>query len=224
MSDAAENRRPLASRSLSIWQWAARALAKTGITPNSISSVGMVFGIGSGVALGCTALAPEPWWRVLFFAGATLTQLRLLCNMLDGMVAMEQGSASPVGELFNEIPDRISDSATLIGLGYALGGNARFGYAAALIAMFTAYVRAMGKGATGVQQFCGPMSKPQRMFTVTVAAAFCALAPLAWQPTLQLWEPMGVPALALLLICSGALVCALRRIARTAVLLRKGAP
>lgn len=224
MTDAAENRRPLASRKLGIWQWSARALAKTGLTPNAISSVGMWFGIGSGVALGCTALAPDPWWRVLFFAGATLTQLRLLCNMLDGMVAQEQGSASPVGELFNEIPDRISDSATLIGLGYALGGNARLGYAAALIAMFTAYVRAMGKSATGVQQFCGPMSKPQRMFTVTVAAAFCALAPLAWQPTLQLWEPMGVPALALLLICAGASVCALRRIARTAVLLRKAAP
>jgi len=218
------DRRPLASRKLAIWQSAARAIAKRGITPNFISSLSMVFGVGSGFALGFTALTPDPWWRVLFVIGAVLTQLRLLCNMLDGMVAMEQQSASPVGELYNEIPDRVSDTATLVGLGFAIGGNPTLGFSAALLAIFTAYIRAMGKAAGGPQQFCGPMSKPQRMFTVTVVALYCGLAPLAWQPETAAWQPLGLPALALGLICIGAAVASLRRLARAAHALKAGAP
>ena len=215
------DRRPLATRKLGISQRFAKLLARTGITPNQISILGLVFGVGSGVALGLTSILAEPWWRVLFFAGAALTQLRLACNMFDGMVAMEQSSTSPVGELYNEIPDRVSDTATLVGLGYALGGLPALGFAAALLAMFTAYIRAMGKAAGGPQQFCGPMSKPQRMFTVTVVALFCAVAPLGWLPTVTLWRPLGLPAMALALICAGASLASLRRLMRAAKSLKE---
>jgi phosphatidylglycerophosphate synthase len=221
MNESAIDRRPLASRRLAPSRWAAALLARSGVTPNQISLAGMFFGLASGVALLATSLAPAPWFRVLFVAGAVLVQLRLLCNMLDGMVAVEQGSSSKVGELFNEIPDRVSDSATLVGLGFALGGNIQLGFAAALVAMFTAYIRAMGKASGGPQQFCGPMSKPQRMFTVTAVAVYCACAPLAWQPGLTLWSPLGLPALALLLICIGAAIASVRRIARAAAALRR---
>ena len=40
--------------------------------------------------------------------GAGLILLRLLANMLDGMVADESGEGGPLGSLYNEIPDRIS--------------------------------------------------------------------------------------------------------------------
>lgn len=222
MTDHPIDRRPLATRKLAVSQRIARGIARSGITPNQISMLGLFFGIGSGVAFAFTAHVADPWWRVLFFAGAALTQFRLACNMFDGMVAVEQDSTSPVGELYNEIPDRISDSATLIGLGYALGGLPALGYAAALLAMLTAYIRAMGKAAGGPQQFCGPMSKPQRMFTVTIAAAACTFLPAAWLPTVKIVEPLGLPALALLLICAGAAVASVRRLARAAKSLRGG--
>ena len=48
-------------------------------------------------------------------------QLRLLCNLLDGMVAVEGGRSSPVGALYNEVPDRVADSLLLVALGYAVG-------------------------------------------------------------------------------------------------------
>ena len=210
------DRRPLATRKLGISKKIAALIARTGITPNQISLLGLVFGIGSGVALGLTSVVAQPWGRVLFFAGAALTQLRLACYMFDGMVAMEQGSNSPVGELYNEIPDRVSDTATLVGLGFSLGGLPALGFSAALLAMFTAYIRAMGKAAGGPQQFCGPMSKPQRMFTVTLVALFCATAPVGWLPSVTVVRPLGLPALALALICAGAAVASARRLARAA--------
>ena len=55
-------------------------------------------------------------------------RLRLLANLLDGMVAIGRGIASPVGELFNEVPDRVSDTAVLLGLGVAGGERWRWGW------------------------------------------------------------------------------------------------
>src|SRR5438132_145918 len=81
-----------------------------------------------GVALAATSFTAGIPQRTLWVIAAALVQFRLACNMLDGMVAVESGVASPVGELYNEIPDRISDAAALIGLGYAAGGSATLGY------------------------------------------------------------------------------------------------
>lgn len=218
MAAQALDRRPIAARKLGVSRALASALARAGVTPNQISLAGMLSGVASGFALGLTPLAPGAWWRVLFACGAALILLRLLCNMLDGMVAVARDACSPLGELYNEIPDRVSDTATLVGLGFALGGLPLLGFAAALLAMFTAYIRAMGKAAGGPQQFCGPMSKPQRMFTAAAAALFCALAPAAWQPEI------GAPALALLLVCAGAALACLRRLHRVASALKGARP
>ena len=80
-----------------------------------------------------------------FLAAAALIQLRLAANMFDGMVALETGRASPTGELFNEVPDRVSDAAMFIGAGYAAGGNPTLGYLAACLALFVTYVRGRGR-------------------------------------------------------------------------------
>ena len=53
--------------------------------------------------------------------GCAGAQLRLTANMLDGMVALASGRASKVGELYNEVPDRVSDAAVFIGAGLAWG-------------------------------------------------------------------------------------------------------
>src|SRR5262249_52783241 len=133
-------------------------------------------------------------------------------NMFDGMVALQTATASPVGELFNEVPDRVSDTAILVGAGYAVGGVPELGYLAALAALFTAYVRAEGKVAGAHQEFCGPMAKPQRMALMTGAALYAGLVPGAWQPALDALPGWGVIALALVIIAAGGLVTALRRL------------
>jgi phosphatidylglycerophosphate synthase len=191
----------------------------------------MLCAIGAGIALAATCYLPSFPQRLAWLAGALLIQLRLLANMLDGMVAIEGGKASPVGELYNEVPDRVSDVATLIGAGYAAGGDPTLGYLAACVALFTAYVRALGKAAGANQEFGGPMAKQQRMFIVTVIAIYCAAVPDNWQPV---WTPSPAPggpglepglmAAALVLIILGGIVTVFRRLFRIAATLTKGAP
>jgi len=194
-------------------------MARRGFSANGISVAGMVFGLVGGAALFGTARVPE-FARGLWIAGAVSVQARLLANLFDGMVAIARGTASKVGELFNEVPDRVSDSALLIGLGYATGGHVLLGYGAALAAMMTAYVRAVGKGAGTPNEFCGPMAKQQRMFLVTMTCLYCAVTSGPWQRIDLGCCTMGVPSIILALILGGALVTTVRRLLRIGAKLR----
>ncbi|MBP0493612.1 CDP-alcohol phosphatidyltransferase family protein [Roseomonas sp. SG15] len=196
------DRRPIAARDTGFANRFAGWLIARRASPNGISGAGMVAGILAGLALAGTAWWPEAA-RPLWILGALFVQLRLLANLMDGMVAIGRGVASPVGELWNEIPDRVSDTATLLGLGVAAGSPA-WGLATALAAMATAYVRATGKAAGTPSDFRGPMAKQQRMALVTVLAVFCAVTPVAWNAPLPFW--------ALVIITVLASVTALRRL------------
>ncbi len=54
-------------------------------------------------------------------ACALCIQARLVCNLLDGMVAVEGGQKSFLGPLYNEFPDRVADSMLIVALGYTIG-------------------------------------------------------------------------------------------------------
>jgi len=190
------DRRPIAARNLGASAALAGWLIRRHASPNGISAAGMAAGLLAGLALAGTA-----WWpgaaRPLWLLGALLIQLRLLANLMDGMVAIGRGVASPVGELWNEVPDRVSDTAVLLGLGVAAGSPA-LGLAASLAAMATAYIRTTGRAAGAPSDFRGPMAKQQRMALVTALALWCALAPLSWQAAPPAWALVAITALATL--------------------------
>jgi len=154
-------RRPIAARS-SAWAIALSSrLARSGVTPNSISVLSIAFAV-----IGCLCIYylhnPLGW-----LLAAACVQLRLVCNLLDGMVAIEGGRKSKVGPLYNEFPDRIADTLFLVPVGYA-ADLPWLGWAAALLAALTAYVRVFG-GAVGlVQDFGGLMAKQRRMAALTL--------------------------------------------------------
>lgn len=155
------NRRPLETRSRAWAQALARALIATGITPNAISVASVIF-----AAFGAAVLVASPG-IVGLAAAAACVQLRLLCNMLDGMVAIDGGRQTAVGALYNEIPDRVADSLLIVALGVAADA-AWLGWLGALGAAVTAYIRVLG-GLLGLpQDFGGPLAKQHRMFVMTV--------------------------------------------------------
>lgn len=210
------HRRPIAARNLAVTHTVAGWLIRREVSPDAISAAGMGAGIAAGIAFAATAWAVQgasPLW----LAGALLVQLRLLANLLDGMVAVGRGIASPLGEIWNEVPDRVSDTAVLVGLGVA-GGSWAWGLAAAIAAMTTAYVRAAGRAAGAPSDFRGPMAKQQRMAVVTAVALWCGLAPAPWQVA---WHGLGLPVLALAAITVLAVATAARRLAGIARALRR---
>jgi phosphatidylglycerophosphate synthase len=162
------NRRPIAARSS---RWAGRAaasLAAGNITPNQISVASALFAVAGAALL---VWVPQVWALVVC---AACIQARLICNLLDGMVAIEGGKKSPVGALYNEFPDRVADSVLIVALGYA-AGMPWLGWLGALGAALTAYVRLFG-GAIGLaQDFRGPFAKQQRMAVMTAGCVIAAV-------------------------------------------------
>jgi len=205
MSYQSKDRRPIPARDNPMSKRTAGFLARVGISANTISSLSLLFGLGAGVCLAMTSTQAiaRIWWLL----AAMLILLRLLANMLDGMVAVETGKTSAVGELFNEVPDRISDVAIFIGAGFAAASSPHLGYAAAILALLVAYMRALGNQMGVIGLFIGPMSKQQRMFAIVIICLFYASAPAAWQSLpLLIWG--------LWIISLGALVTLIRRIRR----------
>ena len=109
------NRRPLKSRDHPLAKHLAAWLVTKKVNPDTISVFSIVFAGVGAVSLYWSAV---PW---ALLACALGIQLRLACNLLDGMVAIEGGRQSAIGALYNEIPDRIADSLLIVALGYAIG-------------------------------------------------------------------------------------------------------
>lgn len=162
------NRRPLKSRSNVLIQAVARSAVRRGWTPNGISVASVLFALLGGL---CLLVSPLGWGAILCAAGI---QLRLLCNVVDGLVAIEGGRKTSTGMLYNEVPDRVADIVLLVAADYAVGAPA-LGWAAATAAVFTAYVRLLGGSLGQVQRFTGPLAKQHRMALLTGA---CLLTPL----------------------------------------------
>ena len=122
--------------------------------------------------------------RCLAGRGGLHVQLRLIANLLDGMVAVEGRKGGPVGDLWNEAPDRACPMPqSFIGAGYAAGSRPLLGFGAALVAVFVAYVRALGASVGVGQIFLGPAAKQQRMAVMTAACVLSAVFhPGQWCP------------------------------------------
>jgi phosphatidylglycerophosphate synthase len=207
------DRRPIATRNRKWAQTATIWLASRNVSPNAISIAGMCACIVAGIALGVTSITD---YRILWLIAALGAQLRLTANMLDGMVAIASSRTSKTGELYNEVPDRISDAAVFIGAGFAWGGNVALGYIATILAIFTAYVRAAGKIAGAPNEFCGPMAKQHRMLVVTLICVYAAIMPRSWQMIAFNDLRIGLMTLGLIVIVVGCVITIIRRVARIA--------
>ena len=194
---AAQNRRPLTSRNSAWARWLSGWAVKHGYTPNQISRASIGF---SAVGAICFALSPYgpgilQWFWLLLAAAAC--QARLVCNLIDGMVAIEGGKGAKDGPFWNEVPDRLSDLFLLAGVGIA-AGNPGLGALAAALAIATAYLRELGRAEGFPPDFSGPMAKPHRMAALTVGTVIAAFYVSEWVLTLTLWVIVAGTAITIL--------------------------
>jgi len=167
-------RRPIKSRDHKAAKSITNTLIKLNVSPNGISIFSIVFAL-----IGMTALITmRSDITVLNTVAAIIgIQGRLLCNLFDGMVAVNGGKTSLIGEIYNELTDRISDTMLLLPLGYIA---IEYPYALELawgcvfLALFTAYIRNFGTS-LGLTTFKGVMAKPKRMalLTATLILSIC---------------------------------------------------
>lgn len=174
------NRRPVKSRG-SAWASAlAAGLARAGVSPDLISALSVAFALLGFGAFALSGLS-EGGPRIVWLGLAILTiQLRLVCNVIDGLVAVEHGKGGPAGPIWNELPDRLSDALFLVGAGYAAlpaseSLGPALGWLCAVLAVLTAYVRELGRGLGRRADFTGPLAKPQRMGLLTAVTVLSML-------------------------------------------------
>ncbi|MDX2105261.1 MAG: CDP-alcohol phosphatidyltransferase family protein [Candidatus Melainabacteria bacterium] len=202
-------RRPIFGRQSKINNKIAMKLVAMKVTPNQISILSIVFASAAAYPLMMStriADTSESVWCLLL--AAAFVSMRLYCNLIDGMMAIEGGKITRSGVLFNELPDRVSDTLILLALGYASGpGYVELGWSAALLAMATAYIRVFGGSCGLAQDFKGPMAKQHRMFTVIVASLFGSLETTIYGTSYSL-------RIALLTIVAGSILTCARRVFR----------
>lgn len=204
------SRRPIAARS-SAWASAgATGLLKIGLRPNQVSVASIAFAGLSAYAM-IASVSHQGWPRAFLLIGAAAgIAVRALCNLFDGMMAIEGGLKSRSGEVFNDFPDRLSDSLMLIGAGYAATWLSWYeiGWLAALLAALTAYTRILGAVSGAGHDFRGPMAKPIRMAFIGTACLTATLEPL--------WGGEGQSfTVALVAVCAGCIVTMVRRLLNT---------
>jgi CDP-diacylglycerol--glycerol-3-phosphate 3-phosphatidyltransferase len=85
---------------------AGHALAKAGITANSLTAIGLAGSLGAGALIA----TGQP------VIGGAVSLLSGLPDMLDGAVAKASGRSSRRGAFLDSVVDRLSDAAVLAGL------------------------------------------------------------------------------------------------------------
>jgi phosphatidylglycerophosphate synthase len=208
----AGDRRPIASRSTAWAQKITAGLAKTAVQPNHISIGSMVFAALAGVLFFIGGQGGDKLLPLCWILAGLAVQGRLLCNLFDGMLAVEAGRGTSDGLAWNEFPDRYADVMILIGVGYGVDSPS-LGWMAACFAILTAYTRELGNSVGAGADFVGPMAKQHRMAVITIAAvlsSLIALLPILSRPEL----PATIMIVALWLIVGGAILTSLRRTTR----------
>jgi len=171
-----DGRREIASRDTNWARAIARKLTEWGAVPNHISMMSVFFSVA-----GCAVLLSSLFFGFNKCAAYILFPvcigLRLLCNLFDGMVAVEGGKGGPNGDLYNDIPDRFDDVLLIVPAGYVAGGiGVELAWLAAVLAVMTAYFRWMGAYKTQRHFFNGPLAKSHRMALLSAASLGAAVA------------------------------------------------
>ena len=153
----------------------------------------------AGLCLALSYALPPLLLLVPLLAGA-----RLILNLLDGQVARVGGTARPMGEVGNELADRLGDVLAIGGLAFVAGVGALPAGAAVAAALLASYAGIAARAVGAPRQYWGGMSKPARMIALAIAAPLALVLHDAW-PLLA----------AAVLIAAGGLVTMIQRIRAT---------
>lgn len=156
-----------------------RMLIKLGITPNGVSTIGLILNLGVAVIFIVGAEdKPRGDLRYIGWAGVLILFAGLF-DMLDGQVARIGKMSSTFGAFLDSVLDRYSELILFLGICYYLVAkhyflSSIFAFVAMIGSMMVSYTRARSEG-LGVQNKGGLMQRPERVVLIGVSAIACGV-------------------------------------------------
>ncbi|MEO8478549.1 MAG: CDP-alcohol phosphatidyltransferase family protein [Gemmatimonadota bacterium] len=153
------------------------ALVRSGVKPNTLTTVGALIIAASAVAFGVGAIRLGGW----------LVLVSGVVDTLDGQVARHSGTTSPFGAFYDSTLDRVGDGACFIGIAaYLLAApDVRWRHTAVIIcmvgivaALVVSYMRARAEG-LGVECKVGIAQRAERILLLGLPTAFAGAGPEA---------------------------------------------
>lgn len=168
-----------------------QGMIKVGITPNIITTTGLVLNVLAAVMFVYAAVNDRN--MAMAYAGwaGGLVLFAGLFDMLDGRVARMGNMASTFGALYDSVLDRYSELATLFGILYFLlfqdylWGSVITGLAI-VGSLMVSYVRARAEG-LGLECKVGLMQRPERVVLTALGAIFAGIF-----QHINLFDPMYI--------------------------------
>lgn len=146
-----------------------RLLLRSGVTPNTLTTVGMVVTVVSAVAYGLGAIH---WGGIFLLASGII-------DTLDGQVARQSALTTKFGAFYDSTLDRVGDGVTLIGIAayltYAPGVHLRevsviSCMVAIVAALLVSYMRARAEG-LGINCSVGIFQRAERIILLGIPTA-----------------------------------------------------
>jgi CDP-diacylglycerol--glycerol-3-phosphate 3-phosphatidyltransferase len=150
-------------------------LRKTGLTPDHLTIVGLLIGVGAAFAIGSGALR----------LGLLLVVLAALPDLLDGALAKASGAASQRGAFFDSTVDRITDAVLLGGITWYLASTESahltlLPFAVMAVSSLISYQRAKAES-LGIDAKGGLMERAERLILLCIGLLFDSiLVPVLW--------------------------------------------
>ena len=156
-----------------------KLLVKIGVTPNIVTSTGLVVNIIAAVVFIIGGEYGQQGDLSYIGWGCGLILFAGLFDMLDGQVARIGNKASKFGALYDSVLDRYSELIMFFGICYYLVAHHYFlsslvAFIALIGSMMVSYVRARAEG-LGIECKDGLMQRPERIVVISVSGIICGI-------------------------------------------------
>ncbi|CAN5875660.1 CDP-alcohol phosphatidyltransferase family protein [soil metagenome] len=150
-------------------------LKRTGLTPDHLTVVGILVGVGAAVAIAFGKL----------LLGLALVILAALPDLLDGALAKASNAASQRGAFFDSTIDRLTDAVLLGGVGWYLASEqsshmVMLPFAVMAVSSIISYQRAKAES-LGLDAKGGLMERAERIVLLCIGLLYePLLVPVLW--------------------------------------------
>jgi phosphatidylglycerophosphate synthase len=157
-----------------------KGLIKIGLTPNAVTTIGLILNIGvAAIFIVGAEKSNRGELSYVGWAGALILFAGLF-DMLDGQVARLGKMSSKFGALYDSVLDRYSELVLFLGICYYLVAHhyflsSLFAFIAMIGSMMVSYTRARAEG-LGIECKGGLMQRPERVVLIALSAIGCGVA------------------------------------------------